>query len=490
VRSGPGVGSSPPTEVSFARRVTVVAGLVGALLTGAAVDRLPGPFEADGGAVRLPPGMPVAAPPAALSSTWYCAGGTATVGGMADAHVTIANPSSRPVQGTLRVHPSDGEARTVPIAVGAHDRANFRIGDVVAAPYAAATVELDGGGVVVEHIVHGPNGFSASPCASTPSEKWYLANGSTGRDDELLIFLFNPFPEDAIVSVAFDTEEGRRVPQDLQGVIVRSGRLLVVKPADHFRYASVATAVTTRRGRLVVDRLQRRGGTRPGLSLALAAPSAGPVWYFPEGSTAPGTDQSIHIYNPGEREADVDVELTLEADSAEPFTLKVPAGQHTTLALGAEDRVPKGPGFSVTVRSMNDVPVVAERTIAAATPAARNGVTHTFGSRVLAREWVLAVGGATAALAESVVVQNAGDADATVDVVGLQDGREVAFPGLQGQHVPAGGRAVLPLADHVLAPGLSLVVRASAPIVVERTLHLVTGVGLSATVGIPLWPAG
>lgn len=481
---------SLPGEVSLTRRVTVVAALAVTLLGGAVADRFLRPAEAaPARAALVPAGMPQATPVAALSSTWYCAGGTATPGGAADAHVTIANPSDRAMRGTLRVHPSDGQPRTAPIAVGPHDRADLRIGDVVAAPYAAATIELDGGGAVVEHVVVGPNGFSAAPCASAPSEQWYLANGSTGRDDELVVFLFNPFPEDAIASVTFDTEEGRRAPQNLQGLVVRSGGLVVVKPGDHFRYSSVATAVAARRGRLVVDRLQLRGGARRGISLALGAPSTGAVWYFPEGTAAPGTEEHIHIFNPNDREADVDVELTLQDDEAEPFTLKVPAGQHTTLALGSEDRVPKGPGFSVTVRSMNDVPVVAERTIAAAAPGGYNGVTDTLGSRVLARAWALAVGGTGPTLSESVVVLNAGEADAVVDVVALQGGREVRLPGLTGRPVPAGGRAVFPMADHVLAPSLSLVVRSSTPVAVERVLHVPSVTSLSATVGIPLWPA-
>src|SRR5207253_6438589 len=128
--------------------------------------------------------------------------------------VLVANPSDRALRGTLRVVPSEGEAKVIPLEVAPRSRTVARLADVVAAPYAAALVELDGGDVVVEQQIRGALGISTAPCASAASEKWYLAEGSTAREganpeDRMLLALYNPFPEDAIVDLAFTHEAGR-----------------------------------------------------------------------------------------------------------------------------------------------------------------------------------------------------------------------------------------------------------------------------------------
>ena len=75
--------------------------------------------------VRPPPppvpgiAAPVASAEDALPSTWYCAGGTAAEGGIADHRVEVLNPTGGEVAGRLTVHSGalDGsEAVEPPIA--------------------------------------------------------------------------------------------------------------------------------------------------------------------------------------------------------------------------------------------------------------------------------------------------------------------------------------------------------------------------------------
>ena len=54
--------------------------------------------------------MPAATPPGTLSSTWYCAGGTATADGFADHVVIIANPTGE-VRRAVRVRAHRGLRR-------------------------------------------------------------------------------------------------------------------------------------------------------------------------------------------------------------------------------------------------------------------------------------------------------------------------------------------------------------------------------------------
>src|SRR5205823_7807524 len=92
-----------------------------------------------------------------------------------------------------------------------------------------------GGGAAVEVAVAGPAGWSATACASSASQRWYLATGSTDRDASLSITLFNPFPDDAIVDLSFGTDQGPTAPAEFQGLIVPARGMLSVNVGDHVR---------------------------------------------------------------------------------------------------------------------------------------------------------------------------------------------------------------------------------------------------------------
>jgi hypothetical protein len=237
---------------------------------------------------------------------------------------------------------------------------------------------------------------------------------------------------------------------------------------------------------MVVDRLQLRGGAAKGISLALAAPSPGDRWFFPEGLVADGVTERYHIYNPTDSEAQVSIELTLEEGAAEPFDLTVPARERLTVVSNEQERVPRNVGHAATVLSLNDVPVVAERSVVAAAPATRSGAADTMGARHTARQWVLASGAATDTVDEVVVVHNPGPEDAIVSVHGLAGGQLLAIETLQGLSIPAGKRTTIRLTDHVKREALALLVRSETPVVVERGVYLVGAPGLALSAGIPL----
>jgi hypothetical protein len=493
------VGGSPFASEPRVRRWPVFVVLAAMLLGGLVADRVDRPTDRVVAAdpFRQIEAMPIAAPETSLSSSWFCAGGSARPEGVdgvgADGTVLIANPSDRALAGTIRVVPSEGEAKSVPLEVPARSRKAVKYSDVVAAPFAAALVELDGGDVVVEHQISGPQGFSTAPCASSASERWYVAEGSTAREganpeDRMLLSLYNPFPEDAIVDLSFSHEGGRSVPSEFTGLVVKGGGLRVVNVGDHVRRrAHVAMTAIARSGRIVVDRIQLRNGSRKGMSLALAATSPGTEWFFPEGLVADGISESFHVYNPTSEEAEVSIELTLETGAAEPFDLTVPPRERLTVVANEEERVPKGAGHAATVVSLNGVPVVAERSVLAAAPSQRGvGAADSFGARRTARRWVLAAGAATAAVDEWVVVLNPGPGDATVTLQALAGGQFLVPESLAPVPIPAGRRVAVRATDHFSREDLALLVSSTAPVVVERGVYLVGSTGIALSAGIPL----
>jgi hypothetical protein len=324
---------------------------------------------------------------------------------------------------------------------------------------------------------------------------------ATTRDALAQLVLFNPFPDDAVVDITFVTEEGLRSPPAFSGFIVPGGRVTVVDIGEVVsRHPNVATSIVARAGRLVVERLQRFDGSDgpAGVAVTPAAPEPAPVWYLPDGLVGEGLREIVSVYNPTDDPAEVDVEVDLDPSTdvaqpvaAEPYSQTV--GPHGFLQIDVGDandgRVPSGRGHSITVRSQNGVPVVAERWIRSAAPAARTGFAATLGSPVLATRWLSAIGGTTAGqVSEFLVLTNpAADGIARVSVMAVTPSRTLPIAGLEDVEVPAQGRVGLDLNQFINRDQLLLVVESSIPIIAERGLYPVSA-GLTASILVPSGP--
>ena len=468
------------------RRAPAVAAILAVLIGAAVVDnRVEPPVRQVVTEVQTPTG----APAASGSSAFFCTGATAAEDGAANGTVVVANAGERAVSGTLTAFPSEGDAREVAVRVPAAGRAAVRLGEVVTAPYVSALVELDGGQAVVELAASGPLGESITPCASGASTRWFFAEGITTKDATEILTLFNPFPEDAVVDMVFNTEEGEVTPQALTGLSVRGRGMLAVNVGDHVqRRESVAARISARVGRLVAGRLQTLDGSvsRKGMSVQLGAGAPGDVWYFPEGFLADGLSERFQLFNPSPDEAQVQVELTLDQGAAEPIVLTVPGESRVTLSANDEARIPKNVAHAVTVRSTNGVGVVVERTVDAASPSSRSGLAITLGGRMASRAAVVAAGQLDDSTDEWVVVHNVSTRPARVTVTLLDNGTRVSPPGLDRIEVGPRQRRAVRLADGLRRGPTSLLVSSTEPAVVERDLYKVGTIGTAMSVAIPL----
>jgi hypothetical protein len=468
------------------RRTPVVVALAVLLVAGGAADRL---WRDDGPATTVDAaGMPAAAPGSALSSSWYCAGGSGSAESPYVGGLTVANPTDAEVHGTVTVVPDQGEPKSVPLTLAASSATSFSFADVVPARYVGATVDVDSGQVAVEHWIGGKAGHSVAPCASRPSTDWYFADGATAKDAQLVLSLYNPFPEDAIADLSFTTNEGRAVPASLQGIVVPAGRVVVRDLGEHVRRRDfIATHVALRSGRVVADQLlSRTAAGEAGVSLRLGAPAPRTTWYFPDGYHHDGITEEYTVFNPGEEEALVDIEVSLDEGAAEPFELTVPPRGRVSVVSGAEDRLPKGVARSAVVRSLNNVAVVAERSVSGAAPSTRLGRSDMLGGTRTARVWAFPWGAATATADQWVVVHNPGGAEARLSISALADGQVLAIEGLQDQVIPSGARRAYRVGERIQRDALSLVVRSNVAVVAERMVFAVGVPGIADSLGIPL----
>jgi hypothetical protein len=265
---------------------------------------------------------------------------------------------------------------------------------------------------------------------------------------------------------------------------------------DVTRKAQVSAQVEVRSGRIVVERIQTFDGGdgvqgREGLTLGLGAPVPAETWMFPDGLVGEGLTEQIVVYNPSDDVAEVEVEVLLDDVDAvelpEPFELTVPPRRYALLDLHAEDRIPADVPHSSIVRSLNGVPVTAERVVTAADPATNLGIASTLGAPVGAATWYFPGGGVSAERDQWLTLYNpSADDIAVFSVTGLADGQTIAVQDLQDRELPPGGRLAIRLSDHIDRESLPLVVTADGPVVVERGLYRIDGRGISQSMGIPL----
>ncbi len=476
------------SEARDVRRLPALIALVVGLVVVGVADRATRPALTPSGVRLATAYAPTASPPDALTSNWYCAAGTSAAGGTAEATTIIVNPTARRLQGTIEGVGVDGSRASKAITVEPRSRVAIPNGEVLRNAYVATHVQLDGGGAFVEHSASGPTGEAHGPCASSASTRWFMPEGATTRAATLIYELFNPFPDDAIVDMSFSTDEGRVAPAAFQGLVVPANGLLPIDVGSHVRRrAHVSGELRVRRGRIVAEQMQVHNGEgRKGLGLMVGAPRTALGFVFPDGVAGPRHQEQLHFFNPNKEEASVSLDLVLDSDEAQPFEIRIPARDRVTVDLSGESRIPKNVGHALIVRVSNNVPIAVARTIDVGAPGARTAYLIDVGATNAARHWGFASGGASPAQEEFIAISNEADHSVTVSITSPDGSGLNALPNLSSVTIPRGARRAFRLADFNGKPQMPLIVNASGPVVVERTIYKLNGLGASASMGVVL----
>ncbi len=422
--------------------------------------------------------MPTVAATTAPGATWFCAGGAATAAGSppAQEHVVVmANTSDGARTARLTAYPAGGQPVVREVDLEARTRRDIRLHELLDAAHVAALVEVDGGGVAVQHEVRGPAGRSVAPCASAPAASWYFPAGTTRAGSHFTLSLFNPFPTDAVVDVTFDADDGSRSPEDFQGLVVPAGTVLPVDVGAVVTLREeLATNVHVRAGRIVADQLLAGDG----LSVVLGGVLGERSWIFPGGAGVSSRSEAVVLYNPNGEVAEVEVQALLDDPGAngvpEPFEVSVGPHRYEVVDVLSDGRVPSGVGHSIVVRSTNGVSVVAERAEGSADGSGR-GSSLAMGSPAAATRWVAAAGGLEDTTAASLTVVNPmADRETTVRIALVLEGSERRIDEIT---LGPGERRVmpLPLGAEGSSPAASLVVDADEPVVVEARFAFANG---------------
>lgn len=496
---------------STVHRLPIVLAVVALLAVGGLIDRAAGGPGTDARTAADTPGavgaVSVVAPGDALSSSWFCGGATDEARAEAPGQFEVTNAGPGPISGTATIVASNGARHLVTLRVPGEGHVTVPERVPGGAPWVGATVNLEGGLASVEQEVVGHLGASSTPCATTTSRSWYFTSGATLVNAGVELSLLNPYPADAIVDLTMTTNEGVEQPGGFQGLVVPAHGMLAVDLGSHLRRRQrIATTVTARTGRVVawktdivtppaageatIGSPQAADAPDPaapvgGVAVTLGSPSTGTLWTWPEGDTGNGFNEQYTIYNPGVATADVVLTIGLDLGSAEPLDLSVAPESVATVVSNQQARVPAGVGHFAQVRSTNGVPVVAERTLAVARPSAISGLGELPGIRSSASEWLLGADAEPASSRGYLVVDNPGRTPVRVSVAAVAHGRTSAIRGLSPFTIPVGRRASFLLNSRV-APQTALLVKGTAPIIVERDFYG-TGKapGVSLSPGVP-----
>lgn len=443
--------------------------------------------------------LPTVSRPDALSTAFYCSGGSARgEDGPAELSIVLANdaPTGATAQVTL-VGP-DGAQEQTTVEVPAQGRARLRASDVLQAEWVAALVVVEGGRVAVDREVSGPLGFDASPCATDAADRWYVPSGTTVRGNELYLSLFNPFPDAASVDISFATDSGQRTPRALRRLSVAGQTVRVVRVGELVTdRTEIATTVRARAGRVIVDRIQTYDGTGDpitttagdaevttpppkGLVSTTASPVRAPRWILPGARVAEGVRTEIGVFNPSGAPARVDLlvryqDQELQAELA-PVQLTIRPGEQAVVDLSTIPGLLADQDLWVDVRSLDGVPVVAERTSSFGDPSPRQGVATTLGSPFGAERWMVTQAGPSRSRSGTVQVVNPNEAAVTVRAFALEAGDRRELPAAA---IEVAGRDRASIDVSEAGPAATIVIEADDQVVVGSSLSELDGTGVS-----------
>ena len=352
---------------------------------GAAIALLVLVVLALGGAVAAellvePPGTPAAEPVAVeppTSGAWYCP----VTGTPEDtAHLTVAAVGGEP--STLSVERHRGEESTAETVTVEPDQP-YELALTGGEAAFATTVRWAGGPVVATWRLEGSH-LSAAVCEVAPNPVTHLTGFETTAQSVSQLHLYNPYGVDAVARVVFGTPTGPVTRVLTDNILVPSRGTTVVALNDYEpEQPDLAVTVETLTGRLVAQGTVALAPTanQPGPTGRDVITATGPAldWSFAFARSDEGSSSWLSLYNPGEREAAVEIRVSNPMPDS-PLLLSevsVPAGGVTRVDVsGASASTEHG----VIATSVNELPVVAARLTAIRTSAGSEDVAASTGA--------------------------------------------------------------------------------------------------------------
>jgi uncharacterized repeat protein (TIGR03803 family) len=309
--------------------------------------------------------------------TQYLAEGA--TGAFFQTRLALANPGPDPAHVlvrflTDRVFEGGPWVIRRPLVIPARARRTIDVGTLpgLASANFATIVESDVAIAVDRTMTWDASGYGShtESAVASPSQTWYLAEGSTSGDFELFYLLQNPGAATITATVRYLRPFGQR-PIERQYTLAGQSRTTIYVDRDPELTSTDLSAVITAPSPIIVERAMYR--SRPGQPFAAGHASAGVTapaleWFLAEGATGAFFDLFVLVANPNPTPAAITVEYLRLGGGVFTKSYTVPPAGRFTIWVD-DETIPAGSGqkpladaaLSTTIRSTNGVPIIVER---------------------------------------------------------------------------------------------------------------------------------
>lgn len=461
------------------RRLFATLLVLGALASVVAIDRQGGKKSA-GASLALVElgGFPQAPSGSRISTSWFCPGAAAG-DGLDAANVVLSNPGDVEYTASVSFLSADpAETLTVVVPARSHTDVDVLRGRTVGV--VAPVVEIIGSvGTVEQELVYAA-GDVTSQCVAQTSDTWYFADGFTAEGSSQRLVLINPYPETAVVNVAYTTDAGRRTPADSQGIVLAARTVKSISLADvgATNESRIAVEVVATTGQVVASRMQHYlGGGRLGYSTTVGVPSPLGEWWFTSGRTGSQVTEQLVVFNPSDRAAQVNVSffgagitngvpIDQPTDAALPSqAVDIPAGGIVAINTDSIADLPKG-DHAMVVSSLNSARLVVEHVLSQRTnTSAFTAIVNGIPAGLLGEKWRIPAGLGKGAR-NAISILNTTSVDGTFTVSAVGPGGVVDLPGFVNVALGAASLVSLDVPDGV-SDG-EVIITATVPVAVQR----------------------
>jgi len=206
------------------------------------------------------------------------------------------------------------------------------------------------------------DGISGAHCVGgipSPSERWYFAEGYTGKGYSEFLSVLNPENETAQLEVEFLPLNGERKVVHMDVPARSRSTVDVAREVGPDREVS-SVIRSDNRVPVVAERpMYFATSSYDGGHCSAGASIPQNEFYFAEGTTRDGFQEYICLLNPWERDIRVDAGFLLEDGSEIPYTVDIPAFSRRTIDVNAV----VGPGRDVAAELRSSGVFCSERAV-------------------------------------------------------------------------------------------------------------------------------
>ena len=293
-----------------------------------------------------------------LSGTWYFAEGYTSPD--FDSYILVGNTTDSNVNASIDFK-GPGVSHTQPLYIPPRSRQTIHVNSMPGFSFTEYTAKITSteSPVVAEQAQYfsyqGNDGGSVEHGASSPQEEWYFAEGYTAEQFDTYVLTYNPNSSvaECVLTLTDTSGSNTDVPFTLAPDTRQTFKLDDIPGYESAQVAFEITAnvpVIAERT-MYFNYMGKRGGTA-----SCGSNAANTTWYLAEGYTGGEFDTFILLYNPGDKEASVN--LRFQTDAGQVVPIQESVLPHSRFTVKTDD-VLTDSSFSTAIDSTE--PILVER---------------------------------------------------------------------------------------------------------------------------------